>query len=222
MAENENVVEVTETPAPATETAVTEEKPSLGKRVWGGIKEYCRKSVVKLKRRPMNIAFLILAISTVINLCYLGNYSQIGRINQFGDNMRGLCIFVNQLFCILVLLLFMNSFPKRSKKPKIVQLVLTFVFMAVMIGIDVYLYVTWTSAASKAYAVEQEVASPGYYDVYSGAVTGALVHLIFVAIAAVLTATYPLYGKLINMINTRKDIGESQLSEEIDTSEEEE
>lgn len=223
MAENETVVEATETPAPeaAQEVAVAETKPSFGVRLWGGIKEYCRKTVVKLKRRPMNIAFLVLIVSTAINLCYLGNYSQIGRINQFGDKMRGLCVFVNQLFCILVLLLFMNSFPKRSKKPKIVQLVLTFVFMGVMIGLDAYLYTTWTSEASKAYALEQEVASPGYYDVYDGAVTGALVHMIFVCIAAVLTATYPLYGKLINMINTRKDIGASQLKEEIDTSEEE-
>lgn len=200
--------------------AAAEETPSFGKRFVSGVKEFVRKSIVKLKRRPMNIAFLVLIVSSVVNLCYLGNFSQIGRANEYGDKMRGLCVFINQLFCILVLLLFMNSFPKRQKKPKIVQLVLTFAFIAVMIGLDIYLYVTWTSDFGREFAIAQNAEVKNYKKTYDGAVTGVMTHLVLVALAAVLTATYPLYGKLINMINTRKDIGESQLNEEIDTSEE--
>lgn len=220
MAENENVA--VETEAPVAEVAVAEEKPSIGKRIWGGIKEYCRKSVVKLKRRPMNIAFFVLIISTVANLVSLGNYSQLGTNVRYNQQMQGLCVFINQLFSILVLLLFMNSFPKRSKKPKLVMLILCFAFMAVLMGLDIYLYVKWQAN----YTVDLDRgAGAAYYEelngYYNGAMSGVLAHLILVGIAAILTATYPLYGKLINKINTRKDIGESQLSEEIDTSEEE-
>ena len=227
MAENENTVvteEVVAQPAPEFE------KPSFAKRLWGGIKEWCRKSVVKLKRRPMNIAFFVLLISTIVNLCSLGNYSQLGLNPFYNRESQGLCIFVCQLFCILVLLLFMNSFPKRSKKPKIVMLVLTFAFMAVIIALDIYLYISWGNLHAKdllidrtpdqdlAYWVTGTGTQKGVNTYYPGAMGGILAHTILVGIALVLTATYPLYGKLINKINTRKVIESTELKEEIDTS----
>ena len=222
MAENENLVE--------TEPSTASDKPSFGKRLWGGIKEWCRKTVVKLKRRPMNIAFLVLIVSSLVNLCSLGSYSQLGLNPYYNKQSQGLCIFICQLFCILVLLLFMNSFPKRSKKPKIVMLVLTFVFIAVMIGLDIYLYISWgnlhvkdlaierTDDVWQAYWVTGTGMQKGVNTYYPGAMNGILAHLILVCIAAVLTATYPLYGKLINKINTRKVIESTELKEEIDTS----
>ncbi|MDE6597098.1 MAG: hypothetical protein K2K60_00485 [Clostridia bacterium] len=227
MAENENLVE-TENVVPDPSNAP--EKPSFGKRLGTGIKEWCRKFVVKLKRRPMNIAFFVLIISTIVNLCCLGKYSQLGMITHYSQASQGLCIFVCQLFCILVLLLFMNSFPKRSKKPKIVMLVLTFVFMAVMIGLDIYLYISWgklhaedllvdrTPSQNESYWVIGTGNQKGLNTFYPGAMAGLLAHLILVGLAAVLTATYPLYGKLINKINTRKVIESTELKEEIDTS----
>ncbi|MDE7305828.1 MAG: hypothetical protein K2N33_00390 [Clostridia bacterium] len=227
MAENENTVVTEEVvPQPAPES----EKPSFGKRLWGGIKEWCRKSVVKLKRRPMNIAFFVLIVSTLVNLCSLGSYSQLGLNPFYNNESQGLCIFICQLFCILVLLLFMNSFPKRSKKPKIVMLVLTFVFMAVMIGLDIYLYISWGNLHVKDLAIPRDDdvwlsywetgtgMQKGVNTYYPGAMGGLLAHLILVGIAALLTATYPLYGKLINKINTRKVIESTELKEEIDTS----
>ncbi len=221
MAENENPVvteEAVNQPAPESE------KPSFGKRLWGGIKEWCRKFVVKLKRRPMNIAFFVLIISSLVNLCSLGKYSQLGTNAFYNNEMQGLCVFVCQLFCILVLMLFMNSFPKRSKKPKIVMLVLTFAFMAVMIALDIYLYISWGDLYVKDLAIERTEDVYNAYVVnglktyYPGAMGGILAHLILVCLAAVLTATYPLYGKLINKINTRKVVESTELKEEIDTS----
>lgn len=221
MAENENTVvteEVVSQPAPETG------KPSFGKRLGGGIKEWFRKFTVKLKRRPMNIAFFVLIVSTLVNLCSLGNYSQLGLNPVYNKESQGLCIFVCQLFCILVLMLFMNSFPKRSKKPKIVMLVLTFAFMAVMIALDIYLYVSWGKLYVKDMAVErlpdvyEAYVTNGLKTYYPGAMGGILAHCILVGIAALLTATYPLYGKLINKINTRKVIESTELKEEIDTS----
>lgn len=205
MAENQNVIE-------------TEQKPNFVKRMWGGLKEKCRKTVVNLKRRPMNIAFLMLIVSSLIYLFSLGKISQAGL--EYAKSGVPISIFVNTLFSILVLLLFMYSFPKREKKPKIVMLVLTFVFMAVMIGLDILLYVQW----SKAWAADLEIMNADQIAARIGyivdAYNSALVHAIFVAIAALLTATYPLYGKLIQKINTRKDVESTELKEAIDTDEE--
>lgn len=210
MAEVENVVE--------NNVQTKSEKPSLGKRFVGGVKERIRKLVVKLKRRPMNIAFLFLIISSIIYLCMLGNLSQAGI--KYHDTGVPISVFVNTLFSILVLLLFMYSFPKREKKPKIVMLVLTFVFMAIMIGLDVFLYYKWNSAWTADQELLNESQLAGIREYIDDALNGVLVHLIFVALALVLTATYPLYGKLINKINTRKNVESTELKETLDTSEE--
>lgn len=210
MAEVENVKNNNEQPE------YTE--PSLIAKIGGGIKEWFRKLIVKLKRRPMNIAFVVLAISSVIYLCLLGNFSQAGI--EFPQTGVPISVFINTLFSILVMLLFMYSFPKREKKPKIVMLVLTFVFMAVMIALDVLLYIKWNAAwADLKPTLNAEQIAVREKFIY-GAINGVLVHLIFVALAAVLTATYPLYGKLIGKINTRKVIESTQLSEAIDTEDE--
>ena len=207
MAENKNVV--------VNETSPAEEKPSFGAKFAGGFKEGFRKFIVKLKRRPMNIAFFVLIVSTIVYLCLLGNLSQLGLSSRYSQKMEGICIFINTLFSILVLLLFMNSFPKREKKPKIVILVLTFAFMAVLIGLDIYLYIDWTGiyATDPGNEVYFELLNKFYFT----AVNGALAHMIIVGIAAILTATYPLYGKLINKINTRKEVESTEIKGEIDT-----
>lgn len=236
MAENENVkdevveeqVEELETTENATETPevaegaedveLCEKKESKLSNVFSYIKEKCRKFVVKLKRRPMNIAFFVLIVSSLIYLLELGNFSQTGL--EFSKSGVPISIFVNTLFCILVLLLFMYSFPKREKKPKVVMLVLTFVFMAVMITLDILLYVNWSG--EWAHVVDTwEPANVALREKYMpAAIIGTLLHAVFVAVAALLTATYPLYGKLINKINTKKEIASTDMKEEIDTSEE--
>ena len=216
MAENENVLVPEETPV-APESPKPAKKPN---KFLAGLKERCRKFIVNLKRRPMNIAFAMLIISSVVNLCLLGSFAQIGINTTYSGNWGGLCVFVNQLFCILVLMLFLNSFPKRSKKPKIVQLVLLFVFLAVMMGLDLYLFIKWgigygADLADGTFEPRKEAFQKAFPKAYAG----VLVHCILAAISTVLIATYPLYGKLINKINTKKVVEENKLSEEIDTEE---
>ena len=226
MAENETVLETTEI-QPETdvvkdietvETQPESEQPSKPNKFLGAIKERLRKFVVKLKRRPMNIAFFMLIVSSLVFLFLLGNFSQAGL--EYARPGVPIGLFVNTLFSILVLLLFLYAFPKRSKKPKIVMLVLCFVFMAVIIGLDILLYVSWSSAwvAHKPDLDEVGILAREKY-IYT-AINGAIAHAVLVAVAAVLTATYPLYGKLISKINTRKVIESTEIKEEIDTSEE--
>lgn len=210
--------EVVETQAPAEVQAQNPEKPSKGK-AGAAIKEWFRKFTVNLKRRPMNIAFFVLIISTLLNLFFLGSYAQVAIIPQYGDEWQGLCVFVNQLFCILSLMLFLNSFPKREKKPKLPMMIVLFVFIAVMLALDIYLFVVWDKN------IAADISKGSYYtrpddfkDAFDVASIGVLVHAIVLAVAAVLTATYPLYGKLINKINTRKELESTEIKEEIDTS----
>ncbi len=223
MAENETVLETTEVQPEVETVEVVEqpapEKPSKGKRFLAAIKERLRKFVVKLKRRPMNVAFFVLIVSSFMFLLLLGNFSQVGL--EYGKMGGGpISLFVNTLFSILVLLLFLYSFPKRSKKPKIVMLVLCFAFMAVMIGLDILLYVRWTTDWNIQWPnLTQDAMALREKYIYT-AFNGIIAHAVLVAVAAILTATYPLYGKLISKINTRKVVESTEIKEEIDTSEE--
>ncbi len=214
MEEMEKVVEAAEV-QPSEEI---QPKPSKAAKAGAAIKEWFRKFTVKLKHRPMNIAFFVLIVSAIVYLCSLGDYSQSALKYRIVDWL-GLSIFVNTLFCILSLLLFMNSFPKRSKKPRIVMLILFFVFVAAMITFDVLFYVR----AGNAY--NNDLANPNWdpaikADVQSymvPALNSALAHIALVGLGAILTATYPLYGKLLNKINTRKVIESTELKEAIET-----
>lgn len=200
------------------EEIVTTEAPvkePFGKRLGANLKERWRKFLVTTKRKPQRLAFFPLLVSTIlwmIGIVYFGQAT-------IYDNVpgMGLCIFVNTMFSILTLLLFMNTFPKRAKHMNYVMLALTFVFMAVMIACDLVWYL-------KSY--------PVHFEAYENAVGSALekiepgmkafplviAHLVLVALSALLLATLPLYSKLIMKINTSKVIEENTLSEEIDTS----
>lgn len=235
IAENEQVVEQTETVETVEQTENVESveiveqakqstepaKPSVGKRILLALKERGRKFIVKLKRRPMNIGLFVLAISTIVILCSLGSISQLGLENGYQNEMQGLCIFVVVLFGILVLLLYMNAFPKRSKKPKWVMYALTIVFMVVIIGIDLYLFIIWGINRTK----DLSGKVPNAYlnrinSFYFDAVNSVLAHAILVGISLVLMVLSPVIGKLLNKINTKVNLEESQLKNEIEVEEE--
>ena len=71
MEEMEKVVEAAEV-QPSEEI---QPKPSKAAKAGAAIKEWFRKFTVKLKHRPMNIAFFVLIVATVLYLCSLGDYS---------------------------------------------------------------------------------------------------------------------------------------------------
>ncbi|MCM1545418.1 MAG: hypothetical protein NC033_00110 [Clostridiales bacterium] len=195
-------------------------KPSVGKRIGASVKEWFRKFIVKLKRRPTNIGLFVLAISTIVILCCLGNISQLGLEPRYQEEMQGLCIFVDVLFGILVLLLYMNSFPKRSKHPKWVMYALTIVFMVILIGLDIYLYVIWgINRAADLKGNPSTVYLTKLNGFYFSAINGVLAHAILVIISLLLMVLSPVIGKLLNKINTKVDLEETQLKDQIDVEE---
>ena len=103
------------------------------------------------------------------------------------------------------------------------MLVLFFVFVAAMITFDVLFYVR----AGNAY--NNDLSNPGWDPAIKAevqsymvpALNSAIAHIVLVGLGAILTATYPLYGKLLNMINTKKVIESTELKEVIETEDEE-
>lgn len=235
---NEAEVTVTET----AEAAPEKKKSNFGAK----FKEWGRKQIVNLKRKPQRIAFVFFIISSVIYLIGLNTFSP-GPVKDLpaGENL-GLCIFINALLSILILVLFMNSFPKRGiaykkggKKFSInfIMLALTFAFLAIMIVMDVMYYnntlkciatneakfFNSMDVANKYEAYwgsafrANPVLNPNSYKSYLiGSLELTIVHIVFLAISGVLLATMPLYKKLILKINTSKEVAGTEIKEAID------
>lgn len=218
MAENENVlkpgeiaeelvqaevekdapVEVTEAPAP---------KPSKGKAS-KGVKEWFRKKIVGLKRSPQNVALLFLAVTTVYFMLALYRISMaIDKVaGQKGiETTIGICIFVTTLLSLLVLVSFLNAFPKR-KKPNIFFIVLVFLMIGAMVACDIVYYVQMNDIMS---LPDYQSTKKEVVEIISLITTGQtyiIVHVVLLGISAAVFALLPLYSKLINKINTKVEL----------------
>ncbi|MDE6586172.1 MAG: hypothetical protein K2K80_05795 [Clostridia bacterium] len=213
MAENEKVLETEETPAPApvveeaapaqveepVSTPVNQEPKKSGFKAKA--KEWLRKKVVALKRAPHNIPLVFLAIVTIYYLLVLFNVSQ--AINSSAANVHvkatGICVFVTTLLSLLVLVSFLNAFPKR-KKPNIFFIVLVFVMIAAMIACDVVYYVQMNTCLANI------TAGTSMYQSIESVQPYVLVHIVLLGVSAIVFALLPVYAKLINKINTKVEL----------------
>lgn len=234
-------VAVEETAAASSET----KKESFGAKV----KEWFRKQAVNLKRKPQRIPFLFFIISTVMYLIGLNVLSPGPVVDFPSQEYLGLSVFVTTLFSILVLVLFMNTFPKRGIKYKkngkkhsmnYIMLALTFIFVIVMFLMDILYYKQLTGCINGneakffkdidqarqwskyiPYDVELVMLDPKSYKSYLiSALNLDVAHMVFLGISAVLLATLPLYKKLILKINTSKVVEGTNIKEAIDTEDE--
>lgn len=115
--EDNNVV-VAENEQPVNEQPVSN-KPSFG----AAVKEFFRKQIINLKRKPQNIGFIMIIITCAFNLLVLGTYSQGIQNTGAGNGVAwvGLMVFINTLFSLLIVVAYMNSFPKMKKPAKLVK-----------------------------------------------------------------------------------------------------
>ena len=120
------------------------------------MKEFFRKRLVSLKRKPHMIPLAVLGIAFVyysLNLTQVSNTTAL--IN--GQHM-GLTEFATMLFSVLSLVCFMNAFPHR-KKVNIPMLALMFLMVGGMIFCDIYYGGRITVAVTR--EVNRISASPG-------------------------------------------------------------
>ncbi len=193
-------------------------EPSKGQKFLAGVKEWLRKFTVKLKHKTHMIPLVIVLISSLVYLCSLNTLS-IALNDIQGIDSAGICMFVNTLVSILVLLVFLNAFPKR-KKPNIVMLVGVFVLLGLLLALDLVFYFKVVNFAEMS-AKKVFMTLDEYYAEHPmiiPALNKVILHVIFVGISILALAFLPLYKMGINKINTRKVLAENEIKEEIDTS----
>lgn len=160
------------------------------------MKEWFRKKIVNLKRRPQTIPLLLFVITTVFFMLALVTFSQ--SVYSSNSDARtpatGICIFISTLLSLLVLVSFLNAFPKR-KKPVIAFIVLVYLMVAGMIACDIVYY-------SQMQACIEFNGSGTMVDMVSKGQPLILVHIVLLGISAVVFALLPVYSRLIKKIDT--------------------
>ena len=170
------------------------------KKFLAGIKEYFRKMIVSLKRRPQIIPMIMLGISFVYYSLNLMNVSDTTAKIQ-GPGM-GLCGFVTMLFSLLSFICFLNAFPRR-KKVNIPMLVL----MLLMLGVIIFCDVFYRNAITRALTRENNPITISKNTLYIALAFNMLSdHIVMLGVSIGLVALLPVYGKLLKKIKTSIDV----------------
>lgn len=196
------------------ETAKKSSVKAVLKKIGAGIKEWGRKQIVTLKRNPQRIPLLFVIIVSIIWLFWLFTFSKTAGTYTTID-YAGLAVFINTLLSILIIFLFLNAFPKR-KKPNVVFIVLVFLFMLAMIGMDVLYYIEVNNYILDGKLNAAGLAKSPYV---KQSMSYAIAHIVLQGLSMIVLALLPVYSKLIRKINTAKkvegnEIGEVDLAEE--------
>lgn len=177
MAENQNVID----------------KPSFGAKV----KEFFRKKTVALKRKPQTIPLVILLASTVYYMLILFVLSKAIYTCAMEQTVPavGICTFVTTLLSLLVLVSFLNAFP-RNKKPNVVMIAVVFVMIAAMVACDIAYYIQMNNCLASVDA------SSADWDPVKQGQPYIIVHVVLLAVSAVVFALLPVIRILVNKIDT--------------------
>lgn len=180
----------------------------------GGLKEFFRKLMVSLKRKPQTIPMLILGIGFLyysLNLTHISDTT--AKIQLTG---MGLCGFCTMLFSLLSFVCFMNAYPHR-KKTNIPMLVLMFVMLGIIFFCDTHYSAQITKAITRADHPIVVNAGTAYIE---KARQMLIVHRIILAIGAVMTLLVPVMRKLFKKINTSLEVEDNGRMDDIILSEE--
>ena len=165
-----------------------------------GIKEFFRKTLVSLKRKPQTIALIVLGFAFIyysFNLTLVSNTTAL--IN--GPHM-GLTEFATMLFSVLSLVCFMNAFPHR-KKVNIPMLALMIIMTCLLIYCDIYYGNRITIAITR----EENRIDPTGRNIFVAQTLSMLnVHKIILVVGMALVALLPVYTPMLKKINTNVNI----------------
>ena len=177
-----------------------------------GIREFFRKLLVGLKRRPQIIPLLVFVAAFLYYSLNLSNVSDTTAKVQ-GQGM-GLCGFATMLFSILSFVCFLNAFPKR-KKANIPMVVLMFVMFGIIIFCDIYY-------SNLIYTALTRAENPIILDLGTLYIAYAYnmlnTHIVILAAGVVLIVLLPVYSKLLRKINTNINVEDNGSLAEIDIS----
>lgn len=182
-------------------------------RIGAGVKEFFRKMIASLKRRPQTIPLVMLAVCFLVYSFNLTNMSNTTAKIQ-GAGM-GLCQFCIMLFTLLSMVCMLNAFPTR-KKPVIPMVVLMFVMFAVIIYCDIHYSNAIMAALNRA---ESPIKLDKSTEYIANAYNMLQTFIILMCVTAGLVVTLPVYSKLIRKINTSVEVEDNGDMAEIEISE---
>lgn len=177
-----------------------------------GFKEFIRKRLVGLKRRPQVIPMLALIAAFLVYSLNLTDVSDTTAKIQ-GAGM-GLCGFCTMLFSILSFVCFLNAYPHR-KKTNIPMLVL----MLGMIGLVIFCDVKYLACITAALTRADNPISISKNTLYIAYANNMLnTHIVLLCIAVGLILLLPVYAKLLRRINTSVSVEDNGRLGEIEIS----
>ena len=165
-------------------------------KIKGSVKEFIRKTIVSLKRKPQTIPLLVLAAAFLVyslNLTHVSDTT--AKIQLPGMGLSGFC---TMLFSLLSFVCFINAYPHR-KKTNIPMLTLMFLMLGILIFCDTYYARRITQAITRA-------DHPIVVDANTLYITRAyqmlMLHRVIVTAGALLTLLVPVLRKLLRRIDT--------------------
>lgn len=180
----------------------------------GGMKEFIRKTIVSLKRKPQTIPLLVLAAAFLVyslNLTHISDTT--AKIQLAGMGLSGFC---TMLFSLLSFVCFINAYPHR-KKTNFPMLALMFLMLGILIFCDTYYAGRIMQAITRA---DHPIVVDANTIYISKAYDMLMVHRVIVAVGALLTLMVPVLRKLLRRIDTSLPAEESVEMEAITLSEE--
>ena len=180
----------------------------------GGMKEFIRKTIVSLKRKPQTIPLLVLAAAFLVyslNLTHISDTT--AKIQLAGMGLSGFC---TMLFSLLSFVCFINAYPHR-KKTNLPMLALMFLMLGILIFCDTYYAGLIMQAITRA---DHPIVVDANTIYISKAYDMLMVHRVIVAAGALLTLMVPVLRKLLRRIDTSLPAEESVEMEAITLSEE--
>ena len=180
----------------------------------GGMKEFIRKTIVSLKRKPQTIPLLVLAAAFLVyslNLTHISDTT--AKIQLAGMGLSGFC---TMLFSLLSFVCFINAYPHR-KKTNLPMLALMFLMLGILIFCDTYYAGRIMQAITRA---DHPIVVDANTIYISKAYDMLMVHRVIVAAGALLTLMVPVLRKLLRRIDTSLPAEESVEMEAITLSDE--
>ncbi|MBE5800514.1 MAG: hypothetical protein E7321_11300 [Clostridiales bacterium] len=180
----------------------------------GGMKEFIRKMIVSLKRKPQTIPLLVLSAAFLVyslNLTHISDTT--AKIQLSGMGLSGFC---TMLFSLLSFVCFINAYPHR-KKTNIPMLVLMFLMLGILIFCDSYYAGRITQAITRA---DHPIVVDANTIYITKAYDMLMIHRVIVAAGALLTLLVPVLRKLLRRIDTSLPMEENVEMEAISLSDE--
>jgi len=179
------------------------------------IKEWFRKKLVTLKRRPFFIPLTMIIISCFVFNLNLTKYSD--TVAMINEPWMGLTLFVITLCSYLSVIGFATAFPNR-RKPKIAAVVLVCLLLLVSIGCQ-FLFQYFIKYGTELRPKPLPITPQRRFILKARA--NSVAHVVCNALSLVLIFTMPFYSKLLRKIDTKVKVDDELHIERLELGDEE-